>query len=94
MVTGHILHARSWAAFARLDCTESAEAGLTAARLLGEAGEEWEASQAGVLAQTVLVHAGRFAQAEELTEGLVRFLRRVGRQPAQTLEHQHGKDEV
>jgi hypothetical protein len=24
----------------------------------------------------------------------VRFLRRVGRQPAQTLEHQQGKDEV
>ncbi|MGH3930925.1 MAG: hypothetical protein ACRDTF_13210, partial [Pseudonocardiaceae bacterium] len=62
----------------RFDCTESADAGLAAARLLGEAGEEWEASQAGVLAQTVLVHAGRFAQAEELTEGLVRFMRRVG----------------
>jgi tetratricopeptide (TPR) repeat protein len=77
-VAGHILHARSWTASARFDCTEAAEAGLAAVRLLGEAGEEWEASQAGVLAQTVLIHAGRFAQAEGLTAGLMHFARRVG----------------
>jgi len=60
-VTDHLLHARSWTASTRFDCTESAATGLTAVRLLGEAGEEWEASQA-----------------DGLTEGLVRFLRRVG----------------
>lgn len=77
-VAGHILHARSYAAFARFDCAECANAGLAAARLLSEAGEEWEASQAGVLAQASLVHTGRFTEADDLTEGLVRSARRVG----------------
>ena len=75
---GHILEARSYAAFARFDCAEAADTGLAAARLLRVAGEEWEASLAGVLAQIGLVHTGRFADADGLTEDLVRSARRVG----------------
>ncbi len=77
-VAGHILLARSYAAFARFDCRECADTGLAAARLLAETGDEWEASQAGVLAQANLIHAGRFAEADDLAEGLMRSTRRAG----------------
>lgn len=75
---GAVLHARSYTAFVRFDCAEQADAGLAAARLLWEAGEEWDALQSSALAQVGLVHTGRFAEADGLIEGLERSARRLG----------------
>jgi tetratricopeptide (TPR) repeat protein len=63
---------------ARFACAEAAHSGLAAARLLDKAGEEWEAAQACITAQVGLVHAGRFAEADSLTESLLGSVRRVG----------------
>lgn len=86
---GAVLHARAYAAFVRFDCGEATDAGLAAARLLGEAGEEWEAASVVALTQVPLLHAGRFVEADDLIERQVPSARRVGHPALDLLTPRH-----